>query len=355
MKVNKDLRNRYEEFLFEFLKIIKKEKWIKGENFLKLFRKIVLLKDSPSLELEIENEREKFFAYKGVLEDTELTPEIVSLIEETFLDERFIWTIGDFLNLLLAKRIKISKNVIDKLCESVLEEKLFSDYAETLCFYIKHLNLKEYCGFLKDLIDMLVKNLDYKVYSIVKVAAEMGCLNCYDSIKKVLTSGERNGRALSWASKGLKKLDKLRVTKEIEKKFEIFVQRVINYKDEKELFVFEDFLKIYEEEIGLRKPEDYISNKNPELFSSYFINLDGRDLVMVERFLLDVKYSWLFSYFLRLLVLLESKISNETLDKLKDLSIEENISKENIKNLIEYIKKLRIAGYDDFVEKFENN
>ncbi len=246
---------------------------------------------------------------------------------------------------------KISDETLKKICEYTLSKKISSDCAHSLCFYIESLNLKGYCNFFKELIDMLVKNRDYQVWAIILVAGEMGCLNCYESIERLLMFGDKNGRALYCASEVLKELDRLRVTKETELKFERFMQKVMDYKNKNESFTFEDFLKIYKKEIGLIEPKEYIANIIPRLISMYFINLDGRDLVMIEKTLLKTNMSWTWPYFFKLLILLETKISDKTLKILCEYSLEKKVSPEAIKSFVNYIKELDLWGYDNFIKK----
>jgi len=120
------------------------------------------------------------------------------------LDDRFCWTTSNLLSLFYIQRYKDFKK-----CEYTLKGKISSDYTRTLCFYIKHFNLKGYCEFFKKLIDKHVTELDYMVWTPAMVAADMGCLNCYESIKNFLDS--KNEKNIYYAKEALKKLDKLKL------------------------------------------------------------------------------------------------------------------------------------------------
>jgi len=211
MEVNKEIRERYEDFLsklHESRNNDTREEYV----FTKLFRKIILNIETtiPKYSEKKRNTKEIIFAHQKAVEEIQLTPEMIYLIEKTLLDEKFTWTIHDFLSIFMSKEIKISKNVLDKLCGHVLTKKISSSRARHIAYYIECFGLKEYCPFFKDLIEILVDDLDYNVYPIVNIAGEMGCMGCYESIEKILVSEDHNGWALDSAEETLKKLDKLK-------------------------------------------------------------------------------------------------------------------------------------------------
>jgi len=202
MKVNKELKYKYEDFLFEFLKKYRNQHEVKGKEILILFRKIVLLKESCDSE-------ENQLNYIEILKDTELTPEIIYLIEETLFDERFIWTIKKFLDFLILKEIKVSKKVIDKLCKYTLNHQLNQAQMNLFYFYLKKFKINGLNIFLKKVLEdkKLVKG--FMFWYIIKVTGELGCVGCYESIKNFLDS--KNEKNIYYAKEALKKLDKLKL------------------------------------------------------------------------------------------------------------------------------------------------
>ena len=90
MEINKETRRRFNNFLIE----LEKEGNMNSRYFIILFRKEILLKKSLKKKLNVQE-------YNRLIKETELTSEIIYLIEETLLDERFSFIMGNLLNLLM--------------------------------------------------------------------------------------------------------------------------------------------------------------------------------------------------------------------------------------------------------------
>lgn len=170
---------------------------------LKLYINIVMEKSIP--ENPLKELRDNNFKI-------EVTPEILRRIEEILLTRNSnSWITQHLFNLLFFSKTLLPQNVLKSLCAISFEEITDKPYRiEELCNYLAGMKISGYCNFFKRVLYEYGLQY-YQAGDISIMAASLGCLNCYDTIKKIAeNNNEKNPRTKYFAEKALKILEELK-------------------------------------------------------------------------------------------------------------------------------------------------